>query len=539
MIDQIKHLLDQSTEIALSDPKASYSFAYEALQLARQEGLELEKGIAYYSMAYACRVMSDYPNGLQNALLAYDIFTKVNSDEGKLKVRNIIGIVYFYYGDYKTSLENFNEALTYLKHLVNPKLEASILNNIGEIYRVASDYDNAMIHYRKALELSITNAFTTNISIIHANIGEIYYRQGHYDKASHYFDLAFDDSLKTNDIVTRGEAQTKLGYIRLAQGLFDQSRQHFVNALELFNEVNNKFYLVEALIGFSELDEAIGRNPKLHLMEALNNAIENHLALKISEIYKKLVAYHESQNEFEMALYYHKLFYQKEKEIEVSNLSMKLELIALEFDYYREQNHHHDNKILSEKLTREISETQTELQQIKAQNINLMAVSMRDELTQLYNRRGINHELTLRINEMNPSLDAILMIDIDRFKDYNDYWGHVQGDECLKKIANHLKEVVADSYFVGRYGGEEFICYMKVNAVHEAQKIAETIRRSIEDLKMKYTAEDNTGTVTISVGGVVDKMTITEIDQYIDYADRNLYTSKASGRNLSIVSAFE
>lgn len=530
-MDEIRVILEKSQKIALENPTKSYKLAVQALEQAEKQGRALESGQAYFRMAYACRVMSEYTEGLENAFRALNIFESFQQHEGILQARNIIGIIYFYYSDYKTALENFMIALDYLNSVENPKLESSILNNVGEIYRMAGDYEKALEYYSKSLELALTHQLFINISIINDNIGEIYYLQKDYKTACDYFNAAFESSLEVNDRITKGEAHTKLGKIKYIQGNYELAKEHYIAALELFNQVNNKFYLVEALIAFSELDSHEGGNPKPHLLEALNYAIENKLALKISIIYKRLVDYYESSHEYRSALKYHKLYHQNEKEIEAGNLSRKLELLALEFSFYKEKNENEKNKLLSEKLMREIADSKAELEEIKAKNRTLIEVSIMDELTQTYNRRGLNQFLEEAISKSNGDYDVLLMIDIDHFKTYNDYWGHLEGDRCLQHIASKLKAQDYKNYFVGRYGGEEFVCYMKVADVNEAEEIAEKIRKDILDLGIRYTKNPYSEIVSVSIGGVVDKMTPNAISDYINAADKWLYVSKEKGRN--------
>lgn len=535
MINDMGKQLEKSKQIALEDPERSFELASKVLESALESNLIWEIGQSYFCMAYACRVMSNYTDGLRYAYNSLAYFENLKDDEGILQARNIIGIIYFYYGDYKTSLENFSDAMRILEEVQHPKLKASILNNIGEIYRMANDYEKAIDYYKEALVISERFEIVANISIINANIGEIYYIQTNYDQAESYFNSAYEHSLNSNDPINKGEAQTKLGKIKLVKGQYDDARDCFVTALELFNKVNNKYYLVETLIAYAELDPKIGRNPRMHLMEALNYAIEYKLSPKISHIYEMLVNYHEKCLEYKTALKYHKLLFQNEKEIEASNLSRKLELLALEFDYYKEKSDYEQSKNLSEKLMRQIKKSKEELQEIKAQNITLIEASIIDELTQTYNRRGIKKLLSENIVKASPLYDFILMIDIDHFKSYNDYWGHLKGDQCLQFIAMTLKSMQFENYFLGRYGGEEFICYMKVADLDEAKEIAEKIRTSIQDLNIIYTDDVNSDVVTVSVGGVIDQMASEEITRYIDIADQWLYFAKKLGRNISAV----
>jgi len=530
-INELNSILEEAINIAQKDPQKSCEIAREAIEIAEGNNLKSETGHAYYCMAYACRIMSNYTNGLDYAFKALSIFETLKESNSILKAKNIIGIIYFYYGDYKMALENFMKALDLLETIQNPLLKSSILNNVGEIHKVAGDYKKAIDCYTNSLEISMMHNLMMNNSVINANIGEIYYLQKDYMTANHFFNKAFDYSLKTNDCISQGEAQRKLGIIKLVQEDYDTAKKCFTSALQLFNQVNNKFYLIEVLIAFSELDQKTGRNPKPHLIEALNCAIENKLQLKVSSIYKKLVDYHEHQGDFEGALNYHKLYYQKEKEIEASNLSMKLELFAIEINYYKEKSEIEQSKTLSEKLTREVLEAKRELQDIKRENEKLIEVSFIDELTHIYNRRGISKLLAEKIGESHNLFDLILMIDIDYFKKYNDNWGHMMGDQCLQMITSHLKALYYEDFFIGRYGGEEFICYMRVKDLPMAIEIAENIRKKVFDLRISCSKDEDADFISISIGGVVDKMKISKIEDYIDTADKWLYHSKENGRN--------
>ncbi|MCK8058967.1 MULTISPECIES: GGDEF domain-containing protein [unclassified Fusibacter] len=535
MITKIKTMLDISKKQALENPQASYSLAKEAFALACENDLEIEKANAYYCMAYSCRVMSDYSNGLIYALKALDIFNGHNDLSGILKVRNIIGIVYFYYSDYKSSLENFMIAIEILEKIKDPRLESSVLNNIGEIHRVAEDFEKALDYYKRALEISFENHLEMNIAVIYMNIGQIYYLQKEYVKALVQMINCEEYSKRSNDIITHGEVQTKLGRLMLAQGDYEKAREHYLSALKHFNKVNNRFYMVELLMDFAQLDMAMKLNPKPHLMEALDYAIENNLGSKISEIYKQLIAYHEANDDYKKAFDYFKLYHQKEREIEASNLSMKLELISVEFSYYKEKNEKEQNKLLSEKLKHEVSESKKELQEIKLENEKLIEVSIIDELTQIYNRRGITQMLSQKTSVKGPLMDLVFIIDIDYFKLYNDTWGHVKGDTCLQQITEQLKHLKYEDYFIGRYGGEEFLCYMKVKDKDEAMEIGLKIKESVSSLNLYYDTPKGQRSITVSIGGCIDRMANENLNRYIEEADKCLYQAKSAGRNRVII----
>jgi diguanylate cyclase (GGDEF)-like protein len=163
----------------------------------------------------------------------------------------------------------------------------------------------------------------------------------------------------------------------------------------------------------------------------------------------------------------------------------------------------------------------------------LERLSVTDELTGLANRRRLMAELDreLRRSDRHGHPFAILMLDVDRFKHFNDTFGHPAGDAVLERLANTLRECVRDVDTVARYGGEEFVVILPETPAAEAARVAERIRARTE--KDRFTPEGGTVdlSVTVSVGYAVFPEHAGTPDALIEAADQALYRSKKSGRN--------
>ena len=539
MVNEIRTMLTESKELALENPGKSYDLAVRAYELAEKNGLEIEKGQAYYKMAYACRVMSDYSNGLDYAFKALDIFKENNHIEGIIKARNIIGIIYFYFGDYSSALENFTKALEDLEINEDVNLKASILNNIGEIYREAKQYDRAIEYYEDALDISVKYDISNNVSAIYLNLGEVYSINNREDDAIECIRKSYEISKTGRSVIIQAEAETKLGKSMYNRGEYQKAQDCYFSALTKYNKVNNKFYLIELLINMSLLDEAMGNSPINNLQEALNNAVEMGLEPKVSNVYRLFSEYYERNHDYKNALEYYKSYHMKEKELEATNLSKKLEIISIEFDYYREKSKNKKFKVLSEKLKREVDESAIELGKIRDQNAYLVKETLVDELTKLYNRRGIYSMFSKVLGKICDSTCALFIIDIDFFKKYNDSWGHIQGDACLKKISSCLNNMPFENYFAGRFGGEEFLLYMKVESFEEAVEKGEYVRRAVEELKLFYSREEDSRHVTVSLGGKIGVVNMSNLNRIVEDADKELYLAKEQGRNRLSISMIE
>jgi diguanylate cyclase (GGDEF)-like protein/PAS domain S-box-containing protein len=177
----------------------------------------------------------------------------------------------------------------------------------------------------------------------------------------------------------------------------------------------------------------------------------------------------------------------------------------------------------------------SDITDIRHMQEELKALSIKDSLTGIYNRRGFE-EMSERIFKeslRNQKSVSIIMIDIDKFKLYNDHYGHQAGDECLKQIAEKLeKSCKRPSDIVARYGGEEFIIFLPDTDVEGARTVAEKIKKNIEDMGIEHVKSRHGGIVTVSIGiaATVPKNEH-EMEKLIGRADKMLYQAKELGRN--------
>ncbi|MFV0497808.1 MAG: diguanylate cyclase [Candidatus Fimivivens sp.] len=162
-------------------------------------------------------------------------------------------------------------------------------------------------------------------------------------------------------------------------------------------------------------------------------------------------------------------------------------------------------------------------------------LSMLDGLTEIYNRRAFDIKLQQMWNHAlkEKSYLNLLMLDIDNFKLYNDTYGHSQGDLILQSIAKVLKtETENSSAMVFRHGGEEFAVILPADGPDNAVRVAENIRRTTEETRVRNLFSDVVTSVTVSIGVASQKPSVTDlIYDLIEEADQNLYLAKRAGRN--------
>ncbi|OEF97495.1 diguanylate cyclase [Desulfuribacillus alkaliarsenatis] len=200
---------------------------------------------------------------------------------------------------------------------------------------------------------------------------------------------------------------------------------------------------------------------------------------------------------------------------------------------------HEENEIvygeiqrLNELLEQKVIERTEELEIVNARLEELLRI---DALTEIPNRKAFDEQLEREwnrsIREQEPL--SLMMLDIDCFKQYNDNYGHIQGDLCLKNIASALvSSLLRTTDFVARYGGEEFIILLPNTDKKGAITKANTVLKQIANLRLKHDYSVVTDYVTVSIGvNTIVASALDSSEDFIKDADLAMYQAKANGRN--------
>ncbi|MFZ4790625.1 MAG: diguanylate cyclase domain-containing protein [Candidatus Competibacteraceae bacterium] len=206
----------------------------------------------------------------------------------------------------------------------------------------------------------------------------------------------------------------------------------------------------------------------------------------------------------------------------------KLELIAR----LRYHSISYINRLQRDEAYRALRASQILLEEL---NMKLLQLANLDGLTGLANRRYFNERYAEEWARAarNKKPVALIMLDVDRFKSFNDHYGHLGGDDCLKQIAAAMKNMMSrPGDLVARYGGEEFIVLLPDTALDGAAYLAEKIRIAVENRAIPHEVSDISPYVTISLGvaGIIPDPG-TDPNTLIELADQCLYRAKNLGRN--------
>jgi len=188
----------------------------------------------------------------------------------------------------------------------------------------------------------------------------------------------------------------------------------------------------------------------------------------------------------------------------------------------------------------DISERKKNEEQILRLQKELEELSFKDGLTGVANRRMFDSimEVEWASARRNHQPLSLIILDIDHFKQYNDGYGHIQGDECLRHVAQALSAVGTRARdFFARFGGEEFVLVLPETDMEAARKIAERCRSAIFKLQIPHEKSTTSQIVTVSLGvGTLVPSHDAEPITFIESVDRLLYKAKQNGRNCVVYS---
>lgn len=174
-----------------------------------------------------------------------------------------------------------------------------------------------------------------------------------------------------------------------------------------------------------------------------------------------------------------------------------------------------------------------DFRRLEGQIRSLEETALKDSLTDLWNRRALEEEME-RIAQLSSRYQmnyAVMMIDLDQFKKYNDFYGHLQGDKALKETGAIILESVRKSDFPGRFGGEEFLIILPYTNQEGADILAKRLVKAMEDLNFPHQHNPPSYKVSFTIGIAIKKEN-DPILSVVRKADKALYYGKKNGQKI-------
>ena len=464
-----------------------------------------EEAFARTYLADALSSMGLLDSAIQECKKALDITLRNTYEELSLTLYNLIGIIYTYTDDEQGALDYYFKGIKLATRMNDNMMCGALFANIAFLYRKFKAYDIV----QKASENKMRVAF--NDYVYSRELAGIELQRGQPDRAM--------EILQQIDNLEEHLDDTELLIMYAAYYQQKQNKEESLKYLKIvleqiekddnqFQRISYYFDIIETLLLLKEYEEAEKIAQKAEVVLRGMNIPGKWVMLAEYEIqiYEKLGDSQKAGRAYEM--YYKKDVQQSEnrKQTEVKRLKKRIEL-------QKEINKRAD---------------------IEARKIMLVSQSEQDELTKIYNRRGIKRHVGAKFKETQQLQKSfsIAIVDVDYFKEYNDTYGHPAGDNILQTIAQILEESVSKAGIVGRYGGDEFLIAIAQRNSEEVEQIICCIREKLKQKAIKNRRSTVSEYVTVSIGAVnVVPERKTLLSEYIHAADHALYEIKKTSKN--------
>ncbi len=396
-----------------------------------------------------------------------------------------LGAVYAESGDPQQAAETFERALQLLENGDDIRKRCTALNNLAYTQISLKDFDAALANASRSVALAAQLNSNVLLALTHGTSGQIYLALKNYRTAERFLLMSQLEHQKVYD-QPDDELVLDLARISMELGRFEDARRMLSESLESveFRGQNRFTYHFHRLL--SELFEKADQLPQALL----------HLK-KFHEIKSKL--------------------FNEETQKSLGNLMAihQAETWRMDAEIYRLKNF---------SLRREMSDHYHAVAEMQH-------LATTDALTQLLNRR---HFFTLAdysfraAQETGKSLCA-LMIDIDNFKQVNDQFGHLGGDQVLREVSAVIQSCLRSRDRVGRVGGEEFAVMIPESGFANAEKIGQRILNSVAGRKISLSGQKMN--VTVSIGAAQIESADQILQDLLSRADQALYSAKQGGKN--------
>lgn len=431
---------------------------------------------------------------------------------------------------------------------------ANALNLVGVTYGAAGNDDMAIDTYLEGLECSLEHKLSTVTLLFYNNIGSRYQQLHEFDKAITYFRraeqcLADPKCLKAERYAT----WAMIIYMNLSisySGLGDYTlaRRYVEKARPYLEEEGNEVYRTSFMVAESSLAWHEGKKSYIreHMDELIEAAITDKNATDYVQDMQDIARLLKNMEEYEN---WEKIIRHFEKySNEQGSVYCQITLVEMWMDYYKTVQN-------TEEYTRLCVEHAGLYQKQKLQNDRerVAAIDMKiefrekemarkqmeqmahlDSLTGLGNRHKLEKDSARMIRQMarGKKLLGVGVLDLDFFKEKNDTYGHLKGDECLMCVASVIRECVADFGEAYRFGGDEFVILVSEGSAELLDRIARKIRSKLHLIQISREDLKDMPEITLSQGyASCFPSEEDSLSTMVTFADKALYDVKRAGKN--------
>ena len=473
-----------------------------------------------------------YNDALQHATEGIGLAHSIGERRTEGVMRSWAGACQVQMSMYQEALEELHHAREILLREDAKVAVAQTLNYMAIVHEELGDTDQAISNYRRALDILQVNEDLALKGRVLANFGEAILNIGDTERALPILEEALDVLDRVGDHSLKGWALWALGRVHMEEDRDDLALSYYQRSMEEVELGGAVLTRAECLTGLGELyakqgdrDRAVGA-----LRDALELAREAHVIREIYKIHEVLAQVHEQFGEHEAALQHHKAFYSVRGAVWDEVAKAKIGSISARFELEKVRHEQEIAQLRNVELKGAYDKLRDLNAQLEEKAAELAELSIRDSLTDAYNRRHLDRQLAAefeRSRRYDKPLTFALM-DLDNFKSVNDDFSHAVGDEVLRRTSAIITSAIRQSDLFARYGGEEFALVFPDTSTESAALACEKICRAIEDWDWSQVHPDLVVTISIGIAGASE---VSDWEKLTARADTRLYEAKHAGKN--------
>lgn len=529
---RLAHVISQANDMLCSDPKQAAHLCSELIAEASSQSSESRQFInliAHLYLVYSRTSiqLAQYHQALVLAVNARQLHEKINHSYGLARSLNAMGRAQTHLGNFPEALENLLAAVDLTSELEDFQFKTAVLNNLGYLYIRMEEYEKALPLLIEGMDISKEGSCPEWQGNLLTNLCAAYLQQGDYQEALTHGKDSIEAYKKTGNNCGEPEALGTVGKVYQAMGNPTQALDYYRKSLKLSETIPHIKQKVESwhLIGELHLSTEKYSEAIEALKQALAQAQEWDMKQETYRCHRGLSTCYQQNGEVEKAFEHYKLFHQIKEEVFNEQTGQKLKAL--------EVSHHLAEAIKDAEIQRlKNVSLQQEIEKQKQIQTKLKQIATYDPLTTLMNRRHffeLVEQILADANRFGWSI-SMIMLDIDHFKQINDKFGHLAGDQVLIEIGSRIKKSLRSKDIACRYGGEEFAVLLPDTDLSQAENAATRLWSQVTSLPV------GTGSLTLPIGaslGVAskEKNTTLALDDLISQADQALYMAKGEGRN--------
>lgn len=510
-------LMDKIIDIRYVDLMQERDYCEQLLELSEMESDTYGIAFASVYLLDSYLALGEFRKCSQPLIRGRFLCEKHGYTTLHLVLCNCAGLYYLKLNDEQTALQYYLDGLRIAREKKDYVMQSKLLNNIGFGFGGREDWESAKTYFQMSYETIAPYVNESNSGAATSalcNMAEAANVLGDARTSKRALELCE----KIEDSGPHSlHKHIRLGCAWCSYYTMLGDREHYIAVLDELLKIDllkyeNRYFICDMLEGLCSNMMTIGDQPRcmmfLKMLEELEPEVSKVNSYHIQCLRIQYYQHYFDQEKLDMA---YKRFYEVEKELSKTDSQARAQSML--------------SKI-------ELSNALEEQETIYRENRQLKSDSQLDGLTGLYNRRYFNKLISKVMQNQKLETMGIIMIDIDYFKGYNDYYGHQAGDDALKTVAAILNEQAPGGLFASRFGGDEFVCLCVNLKDEQIEQYLDDVRQRVQEENIPYAGSQGENRITLSIG-YCNELLKGDIDtaKLLRFADQALYQVKKAGRN--------